>query len=133
MRVLHDTWDVMEEELKRINKKDSINSTDLECIYKIVDILKDITTMEAMKEANLGNYSNATRNGYSETWPIMGREVDMRYDSRNSYARDGRMSSGYSRGSEREHVVDKLNGLMENARTDEERENYRRAIDLINR
>lgn len=42
----------MEYELEDICHKGELTSTDLEHIYKIVDIIKDITTIEAMLKAD---------------------------------------------------------------------------------
>ena len=113
MRVLFDVQDKMEEELKSICRKDEISAVDLENIYKIVDIVKDITTIDAMHKADY--------DGYSRGW-----DVDY------SYAR-GRDSRGmYSRTS-KDEMIDHLTGMMRNARTDEERENYRKTIDQLTR
>lgn len=50
MRVLYDIQDLLEDELKKIVKKEDITTTDLDSIYKMVDIVKDTTTIEAMKK-----------------------------------------------------------------------------------
>ena len=52
MTVLHDIQDMMEDELTEISHKKEISFTDLEIIYKIVDIIKDITTIDAMRKAD---------------------------------------------------------------------------------
>ena len=108
MRVLYDIHDKMEDELKSVCHKNEITPVDLETIYKIVDILKDITTIDAMHKSEYGDYS---------------RGMDTDY----SYAR-GR----YSRSS-KDEMIDKLTGMMRNAHTEEERENYRRTIDQLSR
>ena len=120
MRVLFDIQDKMEEELKAICRKEEISTTDLENIYKIVDIVKDITTVDAMHKAN--------NDGYSRGWDVdysyaRGRDYSGRYTSRDD---------GYSRSS-RNEMIDHLTDMMRSARTDEERENYRKTIEQMSR
>ena len=52
MRVLTDTLERMERELEDINKKEELNYMDLKIVYRIVDIIKDITTIDAMHKAD---------------------------------------------------------------------------------
>ena len=117
----------MEDELKSICRKDEMTSVDLENTYKIVDILKDITTIDAMHKADHDGYSG-TNMDYSRGW-----DVDYSYargrDSRGRYmSRD----DGYSR-NDKEDMIDKLTAMMRSARTDEERESYRKMIDQFTR
>lgn len=149
MNILYEIKDMMEDELKKICKSGELTGSDLEEMDKMVDIIKDIETIVAMKSAEYGNeggysgnysYANANARGYSEAWPYMpsyardangggysmarGRDSMGRYTSRDS---------NYSRHDSKDEVVEKLNELMMNARSDEEREKYRRAIEQLNR
>lgn len=69
-------------EIEQLNRKADISPTELERLYKAVDIVKDIKTIEAMEDA-----------GYSNAYPYS-------YDDGMSYARGGRNSyegrGGYS-------------------------------------
>lgn len=154
MRVLYDIQDMLEDELKKISKKDEISSTDLDNIYKMVDIVKDVTTVEAMHKAEQEGYSRDYARdysrGYSEdyadaygSYARRGRDGDGdgRYSEDSSYRRGrdamGRYTSrdsydGYSRHS-KEEMVDHLKEMMRNARSDEERETYRKTIEQLNR
>lgn len=154
MRVLYDIQDMLEDELKKISKKDEISSTDLDNIYKMVDIVKDVTTVEAMHKAGQEGYSRDYARdysrGYSEdyadaygSYARRGRDGDGdgRYSEDSSYRRGrdamGRYTSrdsydGYSRHS-KEEMVDHLKEMMRNARSDEERETYRKTIEQLNR
>lgn len=154
MRVLYDIQDMLEDELKKISKKDEISSTDLDNIYKMVDIVKDVTTVEAMHKAEQEGYSRDYARdysrGYSEdyadaygSYARRGRDGDGdgRYSEDSSYRRGrdamGRYTSrdsydGYSRHS-KEEIVDHLKEMMRNARSDEERETYRKTIEQLNR
>lgn len=101
MRTLYSLYDKMEEELKQLCKKDPMSVEDVELIYKIIDILKDVTTIEAMKKAEM-------------------EDMSMEY------------SNAYSRHS-KEEMINNLKSMMENARTPEERENYRATIEQMSR
>lgn len=119
MRVLYDVQDKMEDELKVICKNEEITDTDLSNIYKIVDILKDITTIDAMHKADHDSYSR-------DNWDMdysYGRSRDMRgrYTSRDSGMQD------------KHDIIDHLTDMMRSARTEEERENYRKTIDQLTR
>lgn len=79
--------DRLEREVAQMNSKPDISPTELDRIYKAIDIIKDIKTIEAMEDA-----------GYSNMYPYS-YDDGMNYSrSRNSYAR-GRDSMGryYSR------------------------------------
>lgn len=157
MRTLYSLYDKMEEELKQLCKKDPMSVEDVELVYKIIDILKDVTTIEAMKKAEMEDmsmeYSNAyryprsfensmardgsyaregsyTRDGsYARGRDSMGRYTSR--DDGNSY-RGGSYEDGYSRHS-KEEMINNLKTMMENARTPEERENYRATIEQMSR
>lgn len=154
MRVLYDIQDMLEDELKKISKKEDITTMDLDNIYKMVDIVKDVTTVEAMKKAEQEGYSRDYARdysrGYSEdysnaygSYARRGRDGDGdgRYSEDGSYRRGrdsmGRYTSrdsydGYSRHS-KDEMIEHLKEMMQNARNDEERESYRRAIEQMKR
>lgn len=120
----------------------------------MVDIVKDVTTVEAMhkteQEGHSRDYARDYSRGYSEdyanaygSYARRGRDGDGdgRYSEDGSYRRGrdamGRYTSrdsydGYSRHS-KEEMVDHLKEMMRNARSDEEREAYRKTIEQLNR
>ena len=119
MRVLYDVQDKMEDELKMICKNDEITDTDLSNIYKIVDILKDITTIDAMHKSDYDGYS---RDGWDVDYSYArGRDMRGRYTSRDNGMHDKR------------NLIDHLTDMMRSARSEEERENYRKTIDQLSR
>jgi hypothetical protein len=155
MKVLYDIQDMLEDELKKISKKEDITTTDLDNIYKMVDIVKDVTTVDAMKKAEQEGYSRDYARdysrGYSEdysnaygSYARRGRDGDGdgRYSEDGSYRRGrdamGRYTSrdsyegGYS-GHSKEDMIEQMKEMMRNARNDEERESYRRAIEQMKR
>lgn len=144
MRVLYDIQDKMEDELKSICRKDEITREDLENCYKIVDIIKDIVTVDAMHKAEHEGYSRDGMNNYSRGWDVdysyaRGRDSMGRYTSRDSgsynrdnYSRDNYSRDNYSRTS-KDEMIDHLTGMMRSARTEDERENYRKTIEQLQR
>lgn len=175
MKVMNDLYEILEDELKKIAKKADISPQELENAYKAVDIMKDIETIKAMKEAggegeysqrggrgsynsydgnmsNRGSYAEnmSNRGSYGPVWnqdmmPYSmnmsnrgsynsydgraGRDADSdgRYSEDGSYeyserrGRDarGRYTSrdgsydGYSRHSEKERMIDKLETMAD--------------------
>lgn len=146
MKILYNVQDKMEDELKSICRKEEITPTDLDNIYKIVDIIKDVTTVEAMHKAEENGYSGEGMSNYSRGWDVdysyaRGRDSRGRYTSRDgrsyegSYENSNRGRSyegGYS-GHDKEEMIDNLMKMMRSARTEEERENYRKIIEQLER
>lgn len=161
MRVLYDIQDMLEDELKKISKKDEITTSDLDNIYKMVDIVKDVTTVDAMHKAEQEGYSRDYARdysrGYSEDYANAygsyrtsydgrrGRDGDGdgRYSEDSSYRRGrdsmGRYTNrgtsyddGYSRHS-KDEMIEHLQEMMRNARSEDERESYRKTIEQMKR
>lgn len=67
MRVLSDIQDKLVGELEEICAKRELSYFDLKIIYKIVDVIKDITTIEAMHKADSKphDWSDADTKTYS--------------------------------------------------------------------
>ena len=160
MKVLYEIQDILEDEMKKICKKEEISSTDLDNIYKMVDIVKDVATVDAMKNAEeqgwSRDYARDYSRGYSEdyanaygSYARRGRDGDGdgRYSEDSSYrrgrdalgrytSRDGSYRNSYEDGYSRhgkEEMIDHLKEMMRNARTEEERESYRKAVEQMQR
>lgn len=139
MRTLYQIKDMIDDELKTLSKKEELTAQDLDNVYKMVDICKDITTIEAMNESR---YSREYSRDYSsENYP-MSRDGSYRsYSSYNSYARGGRDGDGDGRYSERgsyrdgysghEQTKEKLEAMMRKAGSEQERESIRRIIEQL--
>ena len=100
---LYELCDKLKKDIKELNKKEDISPAELEKVYKAVDIIKDIKTIEAMEEAGYSNaapymgdmeYSRAVRggsynsyDGYGNSY-ARGRDAMGRYTSRDSYGGD---------------------------------------------
>lgn len=138
MRVLYEVCDKAEDELRQICKKTELTKDDLDNMYKLIDIVKDVKTVEAMKNAEEQGWSREYSRGYEEdysnTYPIYKMARDGERESGYSYRR-GRDSMGRytSRDNDKEGMIEHLRELMMNARTEDERENYRKTIDNLSR
>ena len=139
MKALYELKEILEDEVKNMTKKGDITPQELENAYKITDILKDIETIKAMKEAGeQGQYSRAydyARDGgsydgnYSQRMYYDGGNSMNSYNNSMNYSQarrgrdgdgDGRYSEDnsfrrYSRHSEKDKMIDQLNNLMMNA------------------
>lgn len=89
MQALYDICDMLEDELHEIVRNGDISHTELDRVYKAVDIIKDIKTVEAMEDYSYDDYSR--RNSYDGD--------NMSYNMSN--ARRGRDGDGDGRYSER--------------------------------
>lgn len=70
MKSLESLKELLEDEVKKIAKKGDISPQELDSVYKAVDVIKDITTIEAMKKAEeqdsmMSQQSNASGNSYN--------------------------------------------------------------------
>lgn len=131
MKILYETQDKMEDELRSICHKEEITPMDLDNIYKIVDIIKDVTTIEAMHKAEQDGYSGEGMSNYSRGRYTSrdGRSYEGSYENSNR----GRSYEGDYSGHSKEEIIDHLMRMMRNARTEEERENYRKTIAQLER
>ena len=115
MEILYETKDLLCEELEKINKKHDIgNMAELEVMYKAVDIIKDITTIEAMEEADFNDYSYDDDMSYARNRDSRGR-YSRRGRSRRSYDNTDRMmvmNRGYSGDESKEDMMHELNELQ---------------------
>lgn len=113
MKVLYELCDVLEEELEDIVKSARANGMspdELANAYKAVDIVKDITTINAMKEAERDGYS---RDGYSNRMMPYYASYDDEYSTaRGRGANAMRDSRGrYSRDDDKEHLMKEMENM----------------------
>lgn len=88
MKVMNDLYEILEDELKKIAKKADITPQELENAYKAVDIMKDIETIKAMKEAGgEGEYSQRGGRGSYNSYDGMSNRgfYDGNMSNRGSY------------------------------------------------
>ena len=136
MNELNRIKDMVYDELAELGHYEKLNKEAVCIIGELVDILKDIGTVE-MFEENIyvddnGMYHNGEERGYSQ-----GYMPKRYYDGGNSYrsgrfydnygyARRGR--GGYSREDGKEHMIEKLHQLMNETQNDHDRESINRLI-----
>lgn len=103
---LYEVCENLKKEIRQLNAKPDISPTELERMYKAVDIIKDIKTIEAMENS-----------GYSNMSPYYDDGLD-HVMSRNSYARGrdsmGRYASrdeGPMTRDDREHIMRQIDEL----------------------
>lgn len=151
MKVYYDIKDMLEKELGQIADKRELTSNNLEIMDKVFDIIKDIETICAMREAGEEDYSEmmpyymyddgssyargrgryakrdsmgrySSEGGYSGRGSYDGGSYDSyNRGSYDSYERGGRRG-GYSREDSKEHMVSELERMEQNA-TDEKQRN----------
>ena len=133
MHIIYKIKDRMEEELQDLCKKENWTTNEIDLIGAMIDVVKDIETIEAMKNYESEDWIKGYSRGYGEDYS-MTRGSYGRYNEPNSYAR-GRDSMGRytSRDDGKQEMIDHLNRMMMNARTPEERESYRTTIEHMSR
>jgi len=99
MDSLYALKDLLCDQVDEIVAKNDISPTELDRVYKVVDVIKDIVTIDAMENADF-DYS-----GDDMSYSRRGR-----YSSRRSY--DNRMSGRrYSRDEEKDHMMHQIEEL----------------------
>jgi len=121
MEILYELKDLLCEELDKINKKHDINPGELEMAYKAVDIIKDISTIEAMEEYG-DEYSYDDDMSYARNRDSMGRYSSRRgrrsydggnYSNRRSYNDHMMpMDRGYSGAESKEEMMRKIDDMQ---------------------
>lgn len=87
MNALYDIKDIMEDELKQMSKKEQLTKEDVCLIGEMVDIVKDIETIEAMKDAAAQGWSNDYGGNYARGYS---EEYSNAYSNRSRNSYDGR-------------------------------------------
>ena len=133
MKVLYEVKDMVEDELKSFIRKDELSKDDVCIIGELVDIVKDIETVEAMHDAASKGWSRDYSNGYDDEYSY-GTMYRGSYEKRprDSMGRYTSRDEGYSR-HDKSEIIKSLEHMMMNARTPEERENYRATIEQMSK
>lgn len=125
MYVLDDMCELLEDELKEIARKGDITPTELDRVYKSVDVIKDIKTIEAMENSRYsynGSYDGSydgMSNDYSNARHGRDGDGDGRYSERRGRDAMGRYVSrdgsydNYSRHTEKEQLMKELQKVEE--------------------
>lgn len=129
--ILKNTEMVLFDQMEQITSKRDINNQELDALYQLADVLKDIKTICAMDEAGQQGYSRMNysydEGEYSQMrTPHMGWGYPtdgMSYNQGNSYmrGRDSRTGRYYSRDEGKGHFMTELQRMMNEATTEKER------------
>lgn len=118
-------------EIDEISKHEKLDMTTLKVLGELVDILKDMGSIEMFEEGiqvQDEEYSFGRNSGYSQ------RRMPIYYEGNNSY-RNGRgynnrgYRGGYSRDGSKDHMIDQLEHLMNEAQDQKDRDSIQRLIE----
>lgn len=144
MRVYNQIKELMCDELEHISRKNALDMNSLEVVYKAVDVIKDIDTIEAMEDFKGSSYAGASyignsmngQDGYSGMYPMggysfeRGRGANAQRDNQGRYADGYLRDNGYYAGSS--NTKEELQRLMDKATNETEKEAIRVAIESMN-
>ena len=134
-----------EEKAKKMNGG-KLSAGDLETLHKLTDTVKNIDKIEMLEdeegysedgaymgEGRIYGTSYARGRGRNAKRDSMGRysrEGGMYHNGGSSYARGGMRAGrmGYSRDSAKEHMIEKMEDMMEEAESPKEKEAIRQCI-----
>lgn len=128
-------------EIDDISHKNQLDMNTVKVLGELVDILKDIGSVEMFEEgiqvqdddySFANGYSRNNGGGYSQ------RRMPIYYEGGNSYRGRGynsgysrRGRSGYSRDDAKEHMIHKLETLMNEAQDEKDRESIHKLIEQM--
>lgn len=131
--------ELLDDKIKEIVKKGDINTTELENLYKAVDVIKDLCEIEEksqhkdQEEYSMRSYRGGRGYGYVYDYPMgdygHGSYRSMNYDGNSNYT-NGRNGSYSRNGSEQ--MVNQLSEMWENASSEQERRAIKECIDKLN-
>ena len=117
------------DELDEIARKPEMSAGDLETAHKLTDTIKNIDKIEMLEEdggySQAGDWEMEGRGSYNRGNSYRGRKRD----SMGRYSREGNYSRRmYSRGDAKEHMMEQMEALMDQAGSEREREAIRRCM-----
>lgn len=139
MKALEDLKELIESEIKKINKKGDLTTAELESVYYAVDVIKDIDEIMGKSGGSMEGYSGYAPRRYSPYMYADGHDMDGNsygYHDGVSYrrgrdARTGRYVSrdGHSYNYSRDEARDRMFEKLERMKADATDERTRQAID----
>lgn len=120
-------------EIDEISRQGKLDMNTVKILGELVDILKDCGTIEMFEENgyttpdddySLASGYNRNGGGYSQRRPMYyynNGGNSYRGGRNGGYSRGGSYRSGYSRGDAKEHMVQKLEHLMNEAQDEKDR------------
>ncbi len=113
MDSLYRLKDLLCDEVEEIVAKNDITPTELDRVYKVVDVIKDIVTIDAMENADEDwDEEGSYRGGYGIRGNNYSRASRGGYSGRRGYSRTGRGGSyrgmSYDDGMSKEQMMQKV-------------------------
>lgn len=134
--------EIIESEIDKITEK-GLTSANIEMAYKLIDMYKDIKTVEGMaeysyegdssygrKRDSMGRYSRDDRYSNEAYDPYI-KYSQAKYDYRHSRSGGSKQAIMNSLDDYMGDITDKLNDMMRDADTQEERDTIKRYISKI--
>lgn len=112
---------------KKIEKSEVLSPADVDVTDKLLHSMKSIKTVLAMLE-----YDDESDNGYSGKNYSAPTYMRRRYNN-GGYSGNTGNSRGYSRDSEKQDMIRKLENMMSRVRSDDEAMAIQDALDVVNR
>lgn len=127
--------DLIYDELNELSRVDRLSKEVVCLIGELVDILKDVGTIEMFEESGYApsdeySLANSYSAGGSSRRYYMGNSYG---DNRGGYGYARRSGRGYSRADGKEHMIEKLEHLMNEAQNDTDRAAIKNLIDQMDK
>lgn len=131
---------LVENEIEAINRNGKFKSREeIDAVYKLVDIAKDISEMQCMEddmsyESYDDGYDRSMRGSYNDGMSYARGRRNARRDSMGRYSRESYRGGSYERGYSRdgkEEYKEQLMEMMDNAPDEQTRQNIKRMIDQM--
>ena len=124
-------YDMLNCEIEKIEKKGELNAASLDNLDKLVDIIKDLQTIEAMAEYEKDGDGYSERRGYLYGDDMSYRRGYMDGNRGSRYYMGRSMNTGHNRDDGKKAMMEHLEKAMHNAETVAETEEIRRMIEKM--
>lgn len=150
---MHKIIDKLTEELYEYEEKaDDLSAGDVEMIYKLASSVKNLYKVQEMKDGGYSeasdwmgegrmygtsydggsSYARGRRNAKRDSMGRYSRDGGSSYDRGSSYdGRGGYSRDGYSRGGDKEHMLGKLEDMMHETDSEQDRKAIRMCMQKI--
>lgn len=116
--------DMLVDKLDEYAEEGKLTISTLDTIHKLTDTVKNLCKIDMLEEA-----AEYTDNEYSRRYG-RGASYARKRDNMGRYSRES-YRRGYSRDDAREHMIDQIEDMMQNASTDKEREALRKCMTVL--
>ena len=140
MKELYRLKEMLCDEIKQITEQGKLTSASLQAADTIVDVIKDIDTIEAMEqygdydyddEASYRRGMSRTNQNYRMNDNYYNHPMNYDYSNRGMSYRNDYYDNGYSRHTATEKMINELEMMMKDAETSKEKNTIQRCIDEL--